>query len=337
MDWRILLDGLELLNLALQLCLFAWNHETTVLQHAQNVLTQVEGVVRALAKLRLRLSWLEKLLKVVERDLLYSSLSEFGICHDQLAFFSILIFVCDSFKIVSQEHFFDAVVLALGTLFYKCVFFSNHMLLSFVVFPLLLGVDDIDRLLGDGKHQRVVFDRKLDNCWQFGEHGLLQLPLGCLKVQIRDSSPLAFFRARQHAHKISVNEVDIRHEWSLFKTDCLLVGDLSFGVDPQVPVDHLQVKDPVRPRACSEHDATRVIARLSEASGLLVPKLQLLAIKVFRPFLFICERRELVEYRFIRVRLLTEFIFDEKGHILSRRVEQKFIIGREPPDFDFKS
>ena len=72
-------------------------------------------------------------------------------------------------ELVGQEHFFDAVVFALGALIHNSVLFANHVLLigfGFFVYPLLLSIDNINGLFADRKQQREVVNRELDNRWQ---------------------------------------------------------------------------------------------------------------------------------------------------------------------------
>jgi hypothetical protein len=78
-----------------------------------------------------------------------------------LTFFGIV-----NLELVGQEHFFDAVVFALGALIHNSVLFANHVLLFVFVYPLLLSIDNINGLFADRKQQREVVNRELDNRWQ---------------------------------------------------------------------------------------------------------------------------------------------------------------------------
>ena len=236
--------ALKLLNLLLELSLLAWDDNSTILQHKDEVVGQVKRVVST--PLQLLLLSIEKLFKVMQLELIFFTLNVGFLDFD-----------------VSQEGVLDAVVLALGSLL------QNKELLF------LTSINNMHLLLRNSEH-RILKAGKLDNEGQFAQQ--------CFLPAVRQfigTDPLACLRKRQNTRKILINEVDIFDKWNLLKANGPFLLEVRLRVDLQPAINHLQVKDPVGTTSSSENQAAWVIATLSEAGRLLVPELVLVFSLVF--------------------------------------------------------
>lgn len=230
---HLFIDVLVLLDSFHKLGLLAGKNLAASGDHADEVLSQLEHVVRAALQL---LAVVEVLLEIVQRDLL-----------DLLGIFS---------PLVSQEQVLETVVLTVGSLLDQLVLLAGHL------------VNHVDSLLLYREKEINRAFRSFDDLWQLKEQGRSAMDI----LDLREGQPLGFV-LRENAHKVRLDEIDIGHERLLLESERIARLEIFFGVKTDVAVVELQVVNPGGAAARVEDQSALAVTRKSKARNLLVPEL----------------------------------------------------------------